>query len=130
METSTAHVPARIALAQAYARVAKAELHSLEHASRSVSAGNAVLAAIAASDVLCIIHLGRRSASTNHSDAVEPLREFDPEAARDLLVLTRDKVHAHYGVSPIDRDTLTRMIRSMDRLIARATEAVAGLKRE
>lgn len=130
METSTAHVPARIALAQAYARVAKAELHSLEHASRSVSAGNAVLAAIAASDVLCIIHLGLRSASTNHSDAVELLREFDPEAARDLLVLTRDKVHAHYGVSPIDRDTLTRMIRSMDRLIARATEAVAGLKRE
>lgn len=130
METSTAHVPARIALAHAYARVAKAELHSVEHASRSVSAGNAVLAAIAASNVLCIIHLGLRSGSTNHSDAVELLREFDTEAARDLVVLIKDKAHAHYGVSPVDRDTLTCMIRSMDRLITRANEAVARLKLE
>jgi hypothetical protein len=94
-------------------------------ASRSVAAGNAVLAGIAAADVLCIIHLGVRSVSTTHTDAVALLKGFNPEAARDLMVLVRDKAQAHYGMTALDKETLTRMVRSMERLLEQASEAAA-----
>lgn len=98
-----------------------------ESAALSVAAGDAVLAGIAAADVLCIIHLGIRSSSTKHADAVGLLREFDTKAAVDLAILIRDKSQAHYGVSPIDIDTATRMLRSMERLVAQANAAAANV---
>jgi hypothetical protein len=103
------------------------EFTEAESAARSTAAGNAVLAGIAAADVLCIIHLGIRSVSTKHSDAVEILRRFDTNAAADLAVLVRDKSQAHYGVTAIDTVTVTRILRSMERLVARATEAAAKI---
>lgn len=128
VETSSAHVPQRFALAVAYANVCRSQLNYDDYASRSVAAGNAVLAGIAAADVLCIAHLGVRSASTNHSDAVALLKRIDPEAARDLAILIRDKTQAHYGISPVDKDSLTRMVRSMERLIERANNARTKIK--
>lgn len=127
METSLAHVPHRLSLAKQYAQVAHSESTRRTTASASVAAGNAVLAGIAAADVLCIIHLRIRSTSTNHNDAITVLREFDATAAKDLAILLHEKGQAHYGMVPIDKETLTRMLRGMQRLIDRAVNASAAL---
>jgi len=122
---TTAHVPYRLSLARQYAQVARDEFVREGPASRTVAAGNAVLAGIAAADVLCLISLGVRSASQNHSDAIALLKECDPQSAQDLAVLLRDKGQSHYGTTPLDAATLTRMMRSLERLLERA-DAQAG----
>lgn len=49
-----------------------------------VVATNAVRAAIAASDVLCCLALGRRSADGNHESAVVLLEQVDTDQANQL----------------------------------------------
>lgn len=122
------NVPYRLSLALRYASVARSQFEADDLAARNVAAGNAALAGIAAADVLCTIYLEVRSASSDHSDAIELLNEVDREAARDLTLVVRDKSRAHYGIAPLDKDTVKRMIRSMERLVQRAQDSAAGLK--
>ena len=125
-----AEIPYRLAIADGYARVARAEWESDRSASRTIAAGNAVLSAIAAADVICMSALGMRSASSNHSDAVALVGQVDLQASKDLAILIGDKSQSHYGATEIDRGTLVRMLRSMERLLhtARSSSARAGLQ--
>lgn len=127
---SRAEIPDRLAIADGYARVARAEWEGDHTASRTIAAGNAVLSAIAAADAICMSVLGVRSASTNHSDAVALVGQIDLQASKDLAILIGDKSQSHYGATEIDRGTLVRMMRSMERLLqtARSSSARAGLR--
>lgn len=127
MGVPLAHVGNRLSFALEYAQVARVQFGANESRANIAAAGNAILAGIAAADVLCIVHLRVRSASTNHSDAIALLQEVNQEAAQDLSVLLREKSQSHYGLAPVDINTLTRMMRSMERLIHSASAAASDI---
>ncbi|MGH9065336.1 MAG: hypothetical protein ACRDZQ_12010 [Acidimicrobiales bacterium] len=65
-----------------------------------------MLAAINASDAICFVRLGYRSASPSHLDALNVLRGVQPEgetAASELLLLLREKPQVHYRASAVER---------------------------
>ena len=128
VDVSLAQVSNRLDFALQYAHVARAEFMRRKSGVNIVAAGNAILAGIAAADVLCIVHLRVRSASTNHLDAIALVQEVNHEAAQDLSVLLREKSQSHYGLAPVDAKTLTRMMRSMERLVHSASAAASSLK--
>lgn len=128
MGVPLAHVGNRLSFALEYAQVARVQFGANESRANIAAAGNAILAGIAAADVLCIVHLRVRSASTNHSDAIALLQEVNQEAAQDLSVLLREKSQSHYGLAPVDIRTLTRMMRSMERLVHSASAAASDIR--
>jgi hypothetical protein len=100
-----------------------------------VAAGNAVLAAIAASDALCCKFVGERSRGQDHRHAVGLLGQvrFGPgtdavqaRRARDLsraLATALDlKDDSHYGTLMIGLAELRRLIRAAETLVSAATE--------
>jgi hypothetical protein len=102
-----------------------------------VAAGNAVLAAIAASDALCCKLLGERSRGQDHREAVgllEQVRFGEGTAAtqarraqhlaRALATALDLKDDSHYGTLMIGSPELRRLIRAAETLVA-AAEAVA-----
>jgi hypothetical protein len=125
VDVPLAQVGNRLSFALEYAQVARVQFRVKESRATITAAGNAILAGIAAADVLCIVHLRVRSASTNHSDAIALLQEVNHEAAQDLSVLLHEKSPSHYGLAPVDIRTLTRMMRSMERLIHSASAAAS-----
>jgi hypothetical protein len=103
-----------------------------------VAAGVAVLAAIAASDVICCRLLGERSRGQDHRDAIELLATVrfgagtpgqQAKRARDLsaaLATALDfKDEAHYGTTLLGPAQVRRLIRTADRLVTAATGVVA-----
>lgn len=127
----------RAAHARAYLEVAKLirgdkpEDLNFSH----VAAGNAVLAAIAASDALCCRLLGERSRGQDHRDAVALLEqvrfgtgtdEAQAKRARDLaraLATALDlKDDSHYGTLMVGATELRRLIRAAEVLVSAAVE--------
>lgn len=120
----------RVAGSAADARLRREEGHLLlERAglgdatnSRSgkVDVAIAALAGIAYADAICLAALGERSAGSDHSDAVVPLREVDPRAAAHLQVLVSVKTAAQYGVDALSQEVVKRALRAADLLAERA----------
>jgi hypothetical protein len=129
----------RAAHARAYLEVAKlirGDADKPEDLNFSqVAAGNAVLAAIAASDALCCRLLGERSRGQDHRDAVSLLEqvrfgtgtdEAQAKRARDLaraLATALDlKDDSHYGTLMVGATELRRLIRAAEVLVSAAVE--------
>lgn len=111
----------RLALADTY--LERAQLGALDdELSRTVDVGIAVTAGIAFADAICLAAFGVRSAGENHGDAVDLLRDADPEAARALNALLTLKTQAQYGSTAISRDKAARAMRAVELLAARARE--------
>ena len=118
------------------ARLARAYLDLAEHAAaqdsdeaRNVAAGNAVLAAIAASDALTCLRLGRHSRGQGHQDATALLRTVRPDGARlakDLTTALTVKDAAHYGSVFVSATTLKTTVRAAIRLVDAAETASAA----
>ena len=113
------------------ARLARAYLDQAQQAARqdsdegrTVAAGNAVLAAIAASDALTCLRLGRHSRGPGHTEATALLRTIRPDGtrlAKDLTTALGVKDAAHYGSVFISAATLKSTLRAAGRLVE-ATE--------
>jgi hypothetical protein len=118
------------------ARLARAYLDQAEQAAggdndeaRTVAAGNAVLAAIAASDALTCLRLGRHSRGQAHTEATALLRTVRPDGtrlARDLATVLGVKDAAHYGSVFISVATLKTTLRAAGRLVAAAETATTN----
>jgi hypothetical protein len=116
------------------ARLARAYLDLAEETARkdtdeacNVAAGNAVLAAIAASDALTCHHLGRHSRGQAHQEAIALLRTIRPNGptlAKDLHTALGVKDAAHYGSVLIAASALKSVLRASGRLVEAAENAV------
>lgn len=119
--------------ARTRARIARTylELAGVANASegdevRNAAAGNAVLAAIAASDSLCCLRLGRRSRGTDHATATTLLAKITPGGralARDLTAALAIKDAAHYGATFLTEAKLRAAMRAATRLVEAAEAA-------
>ena len=118
------------------ARLARAYLDLAEQAAgqdgdeaRNVAAGNAVLAAIAASDALTCLRLGRHSRGQAHQEASALLRTIRPDGprlAKDLSTALGVKDAAHYGSVFVSATTLRTTVRAAVRLVEAAETAVSS----
>lgn len=118
------------------AKVARAYLDAAELAAtetlaeaRNVAAGNAVLAAIAASDAICCLRLGRRNRSDRHGEAIELLASVRPGGAKlasDMTTVISAKDPAHYGDAFVGEGSLKATLRAASRLVAAAEAMVSG----
>lgn len=111
---------ARLAVAMEYQNLANSISIVNTDSARNATAGNAVLAGIAAADAICCIRLGERSASSDHSDAVTLLAKVDKKLAQDLATLIGQKPISHYGDTFVGLESLRSCMRAMDRLIETA----------
>jgi hypothetical protein len=68
----------RLRMARMYLDVAELAAEESEPEALTVAAGNAVLAAIAASDALCCARLGKRHRGDNHAEATALLARIAP----------------------------------------------------
>jgi hypothetical protein len=129
----------RAAHARAYLEVAKLIRSDADKPGdlnfNHVAAGNAVLAAVAASDAICCRLLGQRARGQDHRDAVALLDqvrfgsgtdEAQARRARDLaksLGTALDlKDDSHYGTLMIGAPELRRLIRAAENLVSAARE--------
>lgn len=100
-----------------------------------VAAGNAVLAAIAASDAVCCRLLGERARGQDHREAIGLLGQVrfgtgtEREQARRAQTLASAlataldlKDDSHYGTMMIGNAELQRLLRAAERLVAAADE--------
>lgn len=92
----------RAAIAREHLRVAEERLAACgdgPSGPASVSAANAISAAIAAADAICGIALGHRSSGTDHREAAALLAQVAEGAplARRLARLTAQKSQTQYG---------------------------------
>jgi len=95
---------------------------------RNVAAGNAVLAAIAASDALTCLRLGRHSRGQAHQDATALLRTVKPDGpglAKALSTALGIKDIAHYGTVFVSAAVLKRTLRAAAHLVEAAETALA-----
>ena len=119
----------RASAASVYLEMAELASADGTPAGLNVAAGNAVLAAIAASDALCCIRLGRRSRAQAHADAVELLKTVlpgGPDLAKDLARVLSVKDEAHYGTTFLSKPALTATMRAAGRLVTAAEHAAVG----
>jgi len=96
----------------------------IEEGNASVAASLAVLAGIAACDVLCCARLGIRSRSRDHHDAEALLQQIVPngkEAAQSLRRLFDLKDTAQYGVIHMSGTQLKTALRHARTLVALAS---------
>ena len=93
---------------------------------RNQAASNAILAAIAANDALCLRRIGRRSQGESHMEAVRVLQEacrgsvWEEQAAQtaqQLRDIIRLKSAAQYGGRPLSAATVAKLLRQVERLI-------------
>ena len=118
------------------ARLARAYLDLAEQAAgqegdeaHNVAAGNAVLAAIAASDALTCLRLGRHSRGQAHEEAAGLLRAIRPDGprlARDLATALTVKDAAHYGSVFVSAAALRTTLRAATRLVEAAETATTS----
>ncbi|WP_158564049.1 hypothetical protein [Jiangella anatolica] len=113
------------------ARTARAYLDLAELAfageipeANNVAAGNAVLAAVAASDALCCRRLGRLSRGQDHALAAQLLARIDPRLARHLTAALAVKDAAHYGAAFLTDARTKAALRGAAALVEAAEDAV------
>ena len=114
-------------LARAYLDLAEQALAHDADEARNVAAGNAVLAAIAASDAMTCLRLGRHSRGQAHQEATTLLRTIRPDGpklAKDLSTALGVKDAAHYGSVFVSAATLRTTLRAATRLVEAAETAV------
>ncbi len=117
----------RLRVARMYLEVAVLAAQEHIEEARNVAAGNAVLAAIAASDAICCLRLGRRHRGQNHQGALGLLSRVQPEGptlSKALATVLAIKDPAHYGESFVSDAKLKATLRSAERIVE---AAVAGL---
>jgi hypothetical protein len=132
----TRQAPCGPAEAARKARLARAYLDLAEQAAardsdeaRNVAAGNAVLAAIAASDALTCLRLGRHSRGQDHTEATAMLKTIRPDGAalaKDLSTALGVKDAAHYGSIFVSAATLKSTLRAAGRLVDAAETALTA----
>jgi hypothetical protein len=132
----TRQAPCGPAEAARKARLARAYLDLAEQAAardsdeaRNVAAGNAVLAAIAASDALTCLRLGRHSRGQDHTEATAMLKTIRPDGAalaKDLSTALGVKDAAHYGSVFVSAATLKSTLRAAGRLVDAAETALTA----
>lgn len=123
---------ARARLARAYLDVAERTSEQLGETAEAtnVAAGNAVLAAAAASDALCCLSLGRRHRGSDHRGAMEMLRLVRPGGTALATALERalaSKDSAHYGDRYLRAAELKATLRAATRLVEAAEAAVSAV---
>jgi hypothetical protein len=114
-------------LARAYLDLAEQAVAQDGDEARTVGAGNAVLAAIAASDALTCLRLGRHSRGQAHQEATALLRTIRPDGskhAKDLATALGVKDAAHYGTVFVSAVTLRSTLRAAARLVDAAEAAL------
>jgi len=119
----------RARLARAYLDLAEQAMGHDADESRNVAAGNAVLAAIAASDALTCLHLGGHSRGQGHEQASALLRTIRPDGptlAKDLHTALGVKDSAHYGSVFLSASALRATLRAAARLVEAAETAVTS----
>jgi len=119
----------RARLARAYLDLAEQAMGHDADESRNVAAGNAVLAAIAASDALTCLRLGRHSRGQGHPEATALLRTVRPDGAalaRDFATAVGIKDAAHYGSVLVTTTALKSVLRAAVRLVEAAEHALSG----
>jgi hypothetical protein len=113
----------RSRVARTYLKLAQIASATGEPEARNAAAGNAVLAAIAASDALCCRRLGRRSRGQDHTVAATLLAKISPDGAklaRDLTSVLAVKDTAHYGTTFLTEAKLKAALRSAAHLVEAA----------
>jgi hypothetical protein len=113
----------RSRVARTYLNLAEIASATSEPEGRNAAAGNAVLAAIAASDALCCRRLGRRSREQDHTVAATLLAKITPDGAklaRDLTTVLAVKDTAHYGTTFLTEAKVKAALRSAARLVEAA----------
>jgi hypothetical protein len=116
-------------LARAYLELAEQAAAGETDETRTVAAGNAVLAAIAASDALTCLRLGRHSRAQGHQESTALLRSIRPDGtrlAKDLATALTVKDAAHYGSVFVSASSLKATVRAATRLVEVAENAIAG----
>lgn len=111
---------ARLEQADAFALAAGLHPLSQDGPTRSVAVSNAVLAGIAAADVICCRSLGERSAGSVHAFAAELLKEVPlvgSEARSHLRSLLAIKNMAQYQAQDPSLSETKRALRAMEVLI-------------
>lgn len=113
---------ARERLQYARAYLAAAELALVESGDEyaAVSAGNAVLAGIAAVDAICGHALRNCSRSPDHRDAIELVKSATsagPEYGKSLGRLLDLKDAAHYGFTEFSRSDARKSVRLAESLV-------------
>jgi len=114
-------------LARAYLDLADQTAAQESDEARNVAAGNAVLAAIAASDALTCLRLGRHSRGQAHQEATALLHTIRPDGsklAKDLSTALGIKDAAHYGTVFVSVATLKSALRAATRLVDAAEAAL------
>jgi hypothetical protein len=114
--------------AQLYLEVAKIAIMNKQPDECTVATGNAVLAAIAASDAICCAGGKRRFRGENHRQAAELLEEVTGDRA--LGAALREAVdlkdEGHYGLGNVELNRAKKAIRRAERLVADAETRVPG----
>lgn len=118
---------ARLATAEEFADTATAlyDLSSERAQYPDVYVTNAVHCGIAAADAICIVVLGRYSASGNHDEATRLLKSVDKGASVHLRRLLSIKTKAGYSPSPASAHDVQIAHRSHLALLETARAAMA-----
>ena len=119
----------RLRVATAYLDTAELAATEDTPEARNVAAGNAVLAAIAASDAICCARLGRRHRGADHAGAARLLRSVTPsgaDLATRLSAVLAVKAPAHYGDKFVSPTSLAKALRGTRLLLESARDIVSG----
>lgn len=99
-----------------------AEQLSSQGCNRDVVVTNAVHAGIAASDVMCCVHLGERSADQDHAAAIRLLASVNSGLGNDLGRLFALKTTAAYEGRTVRAADVTASLRRARKLVDAATD--------
>lgn len=132
---------ARQEQARAYLQVARSVADEPKRGSRlgSASVGNAVLAAIAASDAICCALLRQRARGQDHREAIALLEAARWGAGSEVVKADRSRAvgraladalglkdQAHYGMEVIGAGQVKRAIRAAQQLVDAAEDVLAS----
>lgn len=115
---------ARARYASAVAFIEVADRLVLEEFDADVIVTNAVHAGIAASDALCCLRLGERSADQDHASATKLLARVDKTLANELTRLLALKTTAAYESRRVGRVEAKSAVRRARKLTAAAEAAL------
>ena len=117
---------ARARYASAVAFMDVAARLALEDFDQDVVVTNAVHAGIAASDALCCLRLGERSADQDHASAATLLARVDKSLANELTRLLALKTTAAYETRHVSRADASSAARRARKLVDAAAAALAS----